>query len=139
MAAKKASKTVRKKPKTARLKSGAAPSKMSPAGKAAYGDIKLGIQHVEKSIGEIQKGLRRAEKAIEADAKARVRQLRKDANAQLASIKGKRREAARLLKNLTAAAEGSWQDVKQSADQVIAEARATASSIADRLRTALQR
>jgi hypothetical protein len=112
---------------------------MSPAEKAAVGDIKMGIRHVEKSIGEVQKGLRKAEKAIEADAKTRIRQLRKDAKAQLASLKAKRGEAARLLKNLSAAAEGSWQDVKQSADQVLADARATASGVADRIRAALQR
>jgi ribosome recycling factor len=112
---------------------------MSPAEKAAYGDIKQGVRHVEKSIGEVRKGLRKAEKAIEADARVRIRELRKEAKAQLASLEAKRREASRLMKNLSAAAEGAWQDVKQSADQVLAEARATASSIADRIRTALQR
>jgi hypothetical protein len=112
---------------------------MSPAEKAAYGDIKLGIKHVEKSIGEVQKALRRAERAIESDARARIRELRKEAKAQLASLKAKRGEASRLLRNLSAAAEGSWQDAKQSADQVLADARATASGIADRIRAALQR
>jgi hypothetical protein len=112
---------------------------MSPAEKAAYGDIKQGIRHVEKSIGEVRKGLRKAERAIQADARLRVRELRKEAKAQLASIEAKRRDAARLMKNLSAAAGGAWQDVKQSADQVLADARATASSIADRLRAALQR
>jgi hypothetical protein len=42
------------------------------------------------------------------------------------------------MKNLSAAAGGSWQDLKQSADQVLAEARATARNIADRIRAALQ-
>lgn len=111
---------------------------LSPAEKAAYGDIKQGIKHVEKSIGEVHKGLRRAEKAIQADAKMRVRQLRKEANAQLAALKAKRSEASKLLKDLAAAAGDSWQDVKQSADQVLADARATASGIADRIRAALQ-
>ena len=112
---------------------------MSPAMQAAYGDIKLGVRHVEKSIGEVQRGLRKAENEIEAQAKARIRELRRDAGGQLASLKAKRREAARLMKNLRAAAEGSWQDVKQSADQALAEARSTASAIAERLRVALQR
>jgi len=112
---------------------------MSPAEKAAYADVKQGIKNVERSIGDVQKGLRKAEKAIAADAKMRIRALRKEAKGQVASLKSKRREAAQLLKNLSAAAEGSWQDVKQSADQVIADARATAGGIADRLRAALQR
>ena len=112
---------------------------MSPAEKAAYVEVKQGIRHVERSIGEVRKGLRKAERAIQADARLRVRELRKEAKTQLASLEAKRRDAARLMKNLSAAAGGAWQDVKQSADQVLADARATASSIADRLRAALQR
>lgn len=112
---------------------------LSPPMQAAYGDIKQGIRHVEKSIGEVQKGLRKAERAIEAQAKVRIRELRKEAKGQLTSLKAKRREASRLMKNLSVAAEGSWQDVKQSADQVLADARAAANAIADRIRTALQR
>lgn len=134
----KASKSTRSK-STRRKRPARSGAVMSPAEKAAYGDVKQGIKHVEKSIDEIRRGLRRAEKAIEADAKARIRSLRKEANAQLAMLKAKRAEAARLMKNLAAAAEGSWQDVKQSADQVLADARATASGIADRIRAALQR
>ena len=111
---------------------------LTPPMKAAYGDIKTGVRHVEKSIGEVQKGLRKAEKAIEAQAKARIRELRKEAKGQLASLKAKRREAVHLGKNLLAAAEGSWEDVKLSADQALADARAMASAIADRIRTALQ-
>ena len=114
-------------------------SVMSPAEKDAYTEIKQGIKRVEKSIGDVQKGLRHAEKAIEADAKARVRALRKEAKTQIASLKAKRREAARLMQNLSAAAEGSWQDVKQSADQVLADARATATGIVERIRAALAR
>lgn len=113
--------------------------RLSPAEKAAYTDIKQGIKHVERSIGEVQKGLRKAEKAIEADAKLRIRQLRKEGKTQLAALKSKRKEAAHLIKNLSAAAEGSWQDVRRSAEQVLAEATATASGIADRIRAALQR
>lgn len=111
---------------------------MSPPMQAAYGDIKQGVRHVEKSIGEVQKGLRKAEKAIEAQARARIRELRRDARGQLASLKAKRREAARLMKNLRIAAEGSWEEVKLSADQVLADARSTASAIAERVRAALQ-
>lgn len=111
---------------------------LTPPMKAAYGDIKQGVRHVEKSIAEVQKGLRKAEKAIEAQARKRIRELRKEAKGQLASLKAKRREATHLGKNLRAAADESWQDVKQSADRVLADARALASAIADRIRTALQ-
>ena len=111
---------------------------MSPAEKAAYVDIKQGIKHVEKSIGEVQKGLRKAEKAIEADARVRIRQLRKEGKAQLAALKSKRKEASVLMKRLSGAAEGSWHDVRQSAEQVIADAKATAGGIADRIRAALR-
>jgi hypothetical protein len=127
-----------KSKKSTRRKSRSGPA-LSPAEKAAFSQIKQGVKSVEKSIGEVQKGLRRAEKAIEADAKSRVRALRKEANAQLASLKAKRREAARLAKSLSAAAGESWQDVRQSAEQVLADARATASGIAERIRAALQR
>ena len=111
----------------------------SPAEKAAYGEIRQGIRHVEKSIGEVRKGLRKAEKAIEADAKQRIRQLRKESRTQLVALQAKRKEAARLMKSLSAAAEDSWHDIRQSAEQVFAEARATASGISDRIRAALQR
>lgn len=129
----------KKKSKKSSARKSRGGQRLSPAGKAAYGDIKKGVKNVEKSIGEVQKGLRKAEKAIQADAKLRVRELRKEAKAQLASLKAKRREASHLMKSLSDAAEGSWQDVKHSADQVIAEARSTANAIADRIRTALQR
>jgi len=134
MAAKKSKKKSSRKLSVGSLGS----QRLSPAEKAAYGDIKQGIKHVEKSIGEVQKGLRKAERAIEADAKMRIRQLRKEGKAQLAALKAKRKEASVLMKRLSGAAEGSWHDVRQSAEQVIADAKATAGGIADRIRTALR-
>ena len=107
--------------------------------RAAYGEIKRGMEHLEKSIGEIQKGLRRAERQIEADARARVRALRKDARAQLAAVKGRHREVARILEKVSAAAEGSWQQVKQSADAILADAVNGAASLVERLKKALPR
>jgi len=41
------------------------------------------------------------------------------------------------LKRLAAAAESSWRDVKQSADSLLADARATAASVIERFRKAL--
>lgn len=131
MAAKKSGTTARKTTRKV--------SRPSPAAKAAYGDIKQGIKHVEKSIGEVQKGLRKAEKAIEADAKARIRELRKEGKAQLTVLKAKRKDATRLMKDLTSAAEDSWHTIQASAEQAFADARATAGTVADRIRAALQR
>jgi hypothetical protein len=112
---------------------------VSPEKRAAHDEIKRGVKHLEKSIGEIQKGLRKAERQIEADARARVRALRKDARAQLAAVKGRHREVVRTLQKVSAAAEGSWQQVKQSADVILAEAVGGAASIVERLRKALPR
>jgi hypothetical protein len=112
---------------------------MSPEARAAYGEVQQGIGHLEKSMREIQGGLRKAERKIEADARARVQALKKDARAQLALLKRKQREAARRVNDLTTAAEMSWQEVKQSADAILADARGTAASIIERLRAALSR
>ena len=71
--------------------------------------------------------------------RARVRELRTHARAQLAVLKSKRRDAGRAVKSLTTAAEVSWQEIKQSADAILADARGTAASIIDRLRTAINR
>jgi hypothetical protein len=110
---------------------------MSREERAARSEIQQGVKHLEKSIVEIQRGVRKAEKKIEADARVRVRELRKEARSQLAAIKAKQREAARVVHNLSAAAEGSWQELKDSADAILADARGTAASIAARVRKAL--
>jgi hypothetical protein len=112
---------------------------ISHARRAARDEIKRGMKHLEKSIGEIQKGLRKAEREIEADARARIRGLRKDARAQLAAVKGRHREVVRILEKVSAAAEGSWEQVKQSADVILAEAVSSAAAIVERLKKALPR
>jgi hypothetical protein len=112
---------------------------VSAARRAARDEIKRGVRHLEKSIGEIQKGLRKAEREIEADARARVRALRKDARAQLAALKGRHREVARVVEKVSSAAEGTWQQVKQSADAVLAEAVNSAASLVERLKKTLPR
>jgi len=52
---------------------------MSREARSLYAEIRQGIRHLETSIGEIQRGLRKAEHKLEADARARIRELRKDA------------------------------------------------------------
>jgi hypothetical protein len=94
---------------------------------------------VEKSISEVQRGLRKAEKAIAADARARIRELRKEGKAQLVGLRARRKEAARLMKALSVAAEDSWSEVREEADRILVDAKASATRIADRIRTALER
>jgi hypothetical protein len=110
---------------------------MSREQRAVYGEIKQGVRHLEKSIGELQRGLLKAEKRIEADARLRIRDLRRDARTQLGLLKSKRQEAARIVKNVSVAAGGSWKEIKQSADAIFADARGTAASVVDRLRKAI--
>ena len=119
---------------TTRAKSGATSRR-----RAAYGEIKRGVAHLEKSIGTIQKGLRAAERQIEADARKRIRALRKDASAELAALRRRHRDVARILDKASAAAEGSWQKVKKTADARLADAIGAATSLLKRLNKALPR
>jgi hypothetical protein len=128
-----ATKPGKKRPRTASARPSARQG-MSREAKRAYGEIEQGVKNLEKSIGEIRKGLSKAERKIEADARARIRDLRKEASAQLAVLKGKQRDAARVLKRVSAAAEESWESIKQSADTILADARATANSVVERFR-----
>jgi hypothetical protein len=120
-------------------KSSGAKAAQSPEVRAAHGEIKQGVKHLEKSIDEIKKGLRKTEKLIEAEAKARIRALRSDARSYLDVLKAKQRDAKTQLKKVSVAAEGSWQEVKQAADTILAEASTTATSVVDRLRAAIER
>jgi len=108
---------------------------LSREARAAYGEIQRGVQDLEKSMLEIQRGLRKAEQKIAADARIRIRELRKDAQAQLGVLKAKQREAAHTLKKLSAAAGESWQDIKRSADSFLGDARVTAASVVERFRS----
>lgn len=106
--------------------------------RAAYGEIQKGVNHLDSSIAELRAGLRRAEHRIEADARRRIGDLRREARAQFKALQGKQRDAARLLKKLSAAAGESWQEVKESADSIIADARATAATVGKRFRGLLK-
>jgi hypothetical protein len=110
---------------------------MSREARALYAEVQQGVKHLETSIAEIQQGLRKAEHKLEADARARIRQLRKDARTHLSVLKSKQREAAGALKRASTAAGGSWEDVKHSVDSVLADARATATGVVKRFRDAL--
>jgi hypothetical protein len=112
---------------------------MSREAKAAYGEVQAGVKSLERAIGDIRRGLAKAEKQIEADARQRVRELRKDAHAQLGLLKSRQRDATRTLTSLRSAADESWQDVKRSADAILADARDTASAIVERFKSAIGR
>ena len=110
---------------------------MSREARATYAEIERGVKTLEKSIGEIQRSLRKAEQKIEADARGRIRELRKAARTQLGVVKVKQREAADALKRVRTAASGSWDDIKRSVDSVLADIGATASAVVERFRSAL--
>jgi len=93
--------------------------RMPPEVKTAYGEIQGGLKSLGKAITEIQQGLRKAERKIEADARARIRALRHEAKVQLATLRAREREASQGLRELQGAAEGSWRDVKQTADGLV--------------------
>jgi len=111
----------------------------SPEARAAYGEIQAGLRNLGRSIGEIQRGLRAAEPQIQADARKRIAELRKEGRAQLVALNLKGREVATTLKQASPLAETSWDDIKQSADAVLGDARAAAASFASRIRDAITR
>jgi hypothetical protein len=111
---------------------------LSREAKVAHAEIQKGVSQLKRSAAEINRSLRKAEQRIEADARARIRDLRKEARTQLAVVQSKRQEAARSLKGLSTAAGDSWQDIKESADAILSDARATASSVVERFRSALK-
>jgi len=116
---------------------GRARTTMSHEARAAYGEIHMRDRQLEQSIGEIRRGLGRVERRIEADARARIRDFRNQARAQLTVLKSRRREAARTLKRLSASTGESWREIKQASDSMLADARATATSVIERFRHAL--
>ena len=111
----------------------------SPEARAAHGEIQQGLRNLGKSIGEIQRGLRRAERQIQADARKRIAELRKEGRAQLVALNAKGREVATSLKQALPLAETSWEDLKHSADAVLGDARSAAASFASRIRDAITR
>ncbi|MBI3767481.1 MAG: hypothetical protein HY271_03180 [Deltaproteobacteria bacterium] len=52
-------------------------------------------------------------------------------------IKVSKKRSNAMLRGLSTAAGASWQEIQQSADSILADARATASSVVERFRGAL--
>ena len=101
--------------------------RMSPEARAAYSHIESGLRGLGQSMREIRRGLAAAERRIEADARA-----------QMASLQSRRHEVTRTLRSLATAAGDSWEDVKRTADSVLSEGKAGASSVIERFRNALK-
>ena len=114
-----------------------AQSVMSREARAAYVEVQRCVRQLDKSVTEIQRGVRRAEHQLEADARARIRELRRDAHVPLRALKVKQREAAATLKRVSNAAGGTWDDITRTVETFIAEARATATAAVSRFRTAV--
>ena len=104
---------------------------------AAQGQLERGVREIEKAIADIQRGLARAERRIETDARQRIRGLQKDGRAQMRALEAKRREATRLLGRLSAAAGESWEDITNTVQTMVGEARTTAVAVVDRFRSVL--
>lgn len=112
---------------------------MSQEARAAYREIRKGLDHLARSIKQIRIGLRKTERRIEADARRRIRALRAEAGAQLAVLQSRQREVARRLRRLAGAAGGSWQEIKRAVDRALADARTVAQSVATHFQEALQK
>jgi hypothetical protein len=125
-----------KKRSTAKGATQRAQTAMSREARAVSAAIQQGVKHLEQAIGAIQRDLGKAERKIEADARGRIRQLRKDAHTHVGVLKSKQREAATALKHVSAAAGGSWEDIKHTVDAVLVDARATATAVVKRFRSA---
>ncbi len=106
--------------------------------RAAYVEVQGGVRTLGKSIRDVQQSLQRAEKHIEAEARARITALRKEAKSQIATLRAHERDATKLLARLQTAAQGSWRDLKASADALLQETRTTAAGIRERFRSAMQ-
>lgn len=105
--------------------------------RAAQGQLERAVREIEKAIVDIQRGLASAERRIEKDARRRIRGLQKEGRAQMRALEAKRREAARLIGRLSAAAGGSWEDISKTVQTMVGDARTTAGAVVERFRGAL--
>jgi hypothetical protein len=104
----------------------------------AYAELRKGVAGLGRAIAQAESAFRATERRIEADARQRIRELRREAKGQMSILEGRRREAARILRRLSRAAGGSWHDVKQAGDRTLADARSVADAVVARFRRALR-
>ena len=60
-----------------------------------------------------------------------------EARTQLAVLRGHQREASRVVRRLSSAADDSWSDLKRAADRALSDARKVADSMLERFRRAV--
>ena len=63
------------------------------------------VGDLARSVAEIEAALRHAEAEIEAEARLRIRTIRREAQQQLAVLRGHHREAGRFLSQLVTSTE----------------------------------
>jgi hypothetical protein len=78
-------------------------------------------QRLARSVGEIEGGLRCTEERIEANARQRIRVLRKEVGEQLVLLRRHQGEAVRLLRRLASAPDASRGDLLQAARHALNE------------------
>jgi len=100
-------------------------------------DVQKAVHQLTRSIEHIELSLRHAERKIEADARDRVQNLRREARAQLAVLHGHQRKASRLLTRLSTAADSSWGDLKTAARRALNDARKVSDAMIARFRRAV--
>ena len=109
----------------------------SPQWRAAYREMQQGVRRLEVSIGDVRAGLHFAERSIRHQARERILGRRREAAEQLRGLRSRQREAAGKLARVGDAADESWSEIRASFDAIVADARATAASVAARFREAL--
>ncbi len=124
------------RPRTARAHS-LARRGAAPGWQAAYAEMQRSARGLEASIGDVRDGLRHAESRIREQAKERILGLRKDVAGQVRGLRERQREAVGKIDRVRGAAGESWVEIRRSFDAIVSDARATAASVAARLRRAL--
>src|ERR1051325_5090160 len=76
------------------------------AARARLVDVEERVEQLARSLPEIEGALRHAEGKIHAEARKRIRMLRKEANEQLTVLRAHQREASTVLRQLSTAAKG---------------------------------
>ncbi|MFM7736185.1 MAG: hypothetical protein ACKPBU_09455 [Alphaproteobacteria bacterium] len=110
----------------------------SPADwRSAYAEMQRSARGLESSIGDVRDGLRHAERSIRDQARDRILGLREEVEGQVSALRERQREAVGKIERVRGAAGESWVEIRQSFDAIVADARATAASVAARLRRAL--
>ena len=105
--------------------------------RVVYAEMQRSARGLESSIGDVRDGLRHAEREIREQARSRILGLRRDVERQVKGLRERQREAVGKIERVRGAAGESWVEIRRSFDAIVADTRATAASVAARLRRAL--